>query len=153
MTELLPTRCLLHQVLYQRTSPYGDPYAVTLMIDAAGNMHTALACSKRFGDLRKLSELEGREVNLLRTPNGLQLRPWAEQISEASDDCIEPRCPSPSKEGDEVADPLLAADDRPAGSTAASTSSAASAFTDLATTVAKLSKDLKLATAMWIHLP
>ena len=58
MTEPLPTRCLLHQVLYQRTSPYGDPYAVALMIDPAGNTHTALACSKLFGDLDKLSELE-----------------------------------------------------------------------------------------------
>jgi hypothetical protein len=152
MTELLPTRCLLHQVLYQRTSPYGDPYAVTLMIDAAGNMHKALACSKRFGDLRKLSELEGREVNLLRTPSGLQFRPWAEQISEASDDCIEPRCSSPSKEDDE-ADPLLAADDRPVGITAPNTGPAACVLTELATTVAKLSKDLKLPTAMWIHLP
>jgi len=45
MAEPLPTRCLLHQVLYQRTSPYGDPYAVALMIDPAGNTHTALACS------------------------------------------------------------------------------------------------------------
>ena len=59
MTEPLPTRCLLHQVLYQRTSPYGDPYAVALMIDPAGNTHTALACSKLFGDLDKLSELDG----------------------------------------------------------------------------------------------
>ena len=64
MTEPFPTRCLLHQVLYQRTSPYGDPYAAALMIDPAGNTHTALACSKLFGDLDKLSELEGREVNL-----------------------------------------------------------------------------------------
>lgn len=153
MTEPLPTRCLLHQVLYQRTSPYGDPYAVTLMIDAAGNMHTALACSKRFGDLRKLSELEGREVNLLQTPNGLQLRPWAEQASEDIDDCIETCCSSPSKEGDGPPDPLLAADDRPAGSTAPNAVQAASALTDLATTVAKLARDLNLPTAMWIHFP
>ena len=78
MTEPFPTRCLLHQVLYQRTSPYGDPYAVALMIDPAGNTHTALACSKLFGDLDKLSELEGHEVNLLQTRSGLKLRPWAE---------------------------------------------------------------------------
>jgi hypothetical protein len=57
MTEPFPTRCLLHQVLYQRTSPYGDPYAVALMIDPAGNTHTALACSKLFGDLDKLRKL------------------------------------------------------------------------------------------------
>lgn len=153
MTEPLPTRCLLHQVLYQRTSPYGDPYAVALMIDPAGNTHTALACSKLFGDLDKLSELEGREVNLLHTRTGLKLKPWAEQSIEASDSCDETCCSSPSVEPGELPDPLFAEEDPPASSTAASTGSAASAFTDLATTVAKLARDLKLPTAMWIHLP
>ena len=153
MAEPLPTRCLLHQVLYQRISPYGDPYAVALMIDPAGNTHTALACSKFFGDLDRLTELEGHEVNLLQTRNGLKLRPWAEQSIEASDSCDETCCASPSMELGELPDPLFAEEDPPASSRAASTSSAASAFTDLATTVAKLSKDLKLPTAMWIHLP
>jgi hypothetical protein len=31
MTEPLPIRCLLHQVLYHGISPYGDPYAVLQM--------------------------------------------------------------------------------------------------------------------------
>jgi hypothetical protein len=153
MTEPFPTRCLLHQVLYQRTSPYGDPYAVALMIDPAGNTHTALACSKLFGDLDKLSELEGQEVNLLHTRSGLKLRPWAEQSIEASDGCDETCCSSPSMEFDGLPDPLFAEEDPPASSTASSTGSAASALTDLATTVAKLARDLKLPTAMWIHLP
>jgi hypothetical protein len=153
MVEHLPTRCLLHQVLYQRTSPYGDPYAVALMIDPAGNTHTALACSKLFGDLDKLSELEGREVNLLQTRTGLKLRPWAEQAIEASDGCEETCCSSPPRELDGLSDPLFAEEDPPASSTASSTGSAASALTDLATTVAKLARDLKLPTAMWIHFP
>lgn len=153
MAEHLPTRCLLHQVLYQRTSPYGDPYAVALMIDPAGNTHTALACSKLFGDLDKLSELEGQEVNLLHTRSGLKLRPWAEQSIEASDGCDETCCSSPSMEPGELPDPLFAEEDPLASSTAASTGSAASALTDLATTVAKLARDLKLPTAMWIHFP
>ena len=153
MTEPLPTRCLLHQVLYQRTSPYGDPYAVALMIDSAGNTHKALACSKLFGDLDKLSELEGREVNLLQTRTGLKLRPWAEQAIEASDGCEETCCSSPPRELDGLSDPLFAEEDPPASSTASSTGSAASALTDLATTVAKLARDLKLPTAMWIHFP
>jgi hypothetical protein len=153
MAEHLPSRCLLHQVLYQRTSPYGDPYAVALMIDPAGNTHTALACSKLFGDLDKLSELEGREVNLLHTRSGLKLRPWAEQSIETSDGCEETCCSSPPRELDGLSDPLFAEEDPPASSTASSTGSAASALTDLATTVAKLARDLKLPTAMWIHLP
>ena len=153
MAEHLPTRCLLHQVLYQRTSPYGDPYAVALMIDPAGNTHTALACSKLFGDLDKLSELEGQEVNLLHTRSGLKLRPWAEQSIEASDGCEETCCSSPPRELDGLSDPLFAEEDPPASSTASSTGSAASALTDLATTVAKLARDLKLPTAMWIHFP
>jgi hypothetical protein len=153
MAEHLPTRCLLHQVLYQRTSPYGDPYAVALMIDSAGNTHKALACSKLFGDLDKLSELEGQEVNLLHTRSGLKLRPWAEQSIEASDGCDETCCSSPPRELDGLSDPLFAEEDPPASSTASSTGSAASALTDLATTVAKLARDLKLPTAMWIHLP
>jgi hypothetical protein len=153
MAEPLPTRCLLHQVLYHGISPYGDPFAVLQMIDAAGINRRALACSKIFGDLDKLSELEGQEVNLLQTPNGLKLRPWAEQSIEASDSCDETCCSSPSMEAGELPDPLFAEEDPPASSTAASTGSAASAFTDLATTVAKLARDLKLPTAMWIHLP
>ena len=153
MTEPFPTRCLLHQVLYQRTSPYGDPYAVALMIDPAGNTHTALACSKLFGDLDKLSELEGQEVNLLHTRSGLKLKPWAEQSIEASDGCEETCCSSPPRELDGLSDPLFAEEDPPASSTASSTGSAASALTDLATTVAKLARDLKLPTAMWIHFP
>lgn len=153
MTEPFPTRCLLHQVLYQRTSPYGDPYAVALMIDSAGNTHKALACSKLFGDLDKLSELEGQEVNLLHTRSGLKLRPWAEQSIEASDGCEETCCSSPPRELDGLSDPLFAEEDPPASSTASSTGSAASALTDLATTVAKLARDLKLPTAMWIHFP
>jgi len=153
MAEPLPTRCLLHQVLYQRTSPYGDPYAVALMIDSAGNTHKALACSKLFGDLDKLSELEGQEVNLLHTRSGLKLKPWAEQSIEASDGCEETCCSSPPRELDGLSDPLFAEEDPPASSTASSTGSAASALTDLATTVAKLARDLKLPTAMWIHFP
>ena len=153
MAKPLPTRCLLHQVLYQRTSPYGVPYAVTLMIDPAGNTHTALACSKLFGDLDKLSELEGHEVNLLQTRSGLKLRPWAEQTIETSDSCDETCCSSSSMEFDGLPDPLFAEEDPPASSTASSTGSAASALTDLATTVAKLARDLKLPTAMWIHFP
>ena len=153
MAEHLPTRCLLHQVLYQRTSPYGDPYAVALMIDSAGNTHKALACSKLFGDLDKLSELEGQEVNLLHTRSGLKLKPWAEQSIEASDGCEETCCSSPPRELDGLSDPLFAEEDPPASSTASSTGSAASALTDLATTVAKLARDLKLPTAMWIHFP
>jgi hypothetical protein len=153
MAEHLPTRCLLHQVLYQRTSPYGDPYAVALMIDSAGNTHKALACSKLFGDLDKLSELEGREVNLLHTRSGLKLRPWAEQSIETSDGCEETCCSSPPRELDGLSDPLFAEEDPPASSTASSTGSAASALTDLANTVAKLARDLKLPTAMWIHFP
>jgi hypothetical protein len=153
MTEPLPTRCLLHQVLYHGISPYGDPFAVLQMIDAAGINRRALACSKIFGDLDRLTELEGHEVNLLQTPNGLKLRPWAEQSIEASDSCDETCCSSPSVEPGELPDPLFAEEDPPASSTAASTGSAASAFTDLATTVAKLARDLKLPTAMWIHFP
>jgi hypothetical protein len=153
MAEPLPTRCLLHQVLYHGISPYGDPFAVLQMIDAAGINRRALACSKIFGDLDRLTELEGHEVNLLQTPNGLKLRPWAEQSIEASDSCDETCCSSPSMEAGELPDPLFAEEDPPASSTAASTGSAASAFTDLATTVAKLARDLKLPTAMWIHFP
>jgi hypothetical protein len=153
MTEPFPTRCLLHQVLYQRTSPYGDPYAVALMIDPAGNTHTALACSKLFGDLDKLSELEGQEVNLLHTRSGLKLRPWAEQSIEASDGCDETCCSSPPRVLDGLSDPLFETDDPPANSTVPTTGSAHSSLTDLATTVAKLARDLKLPTAMWIHFP
>ena len=153
MTDPLPTRCLLHQVLYRGISPYGDPYAVLHMIDAAGITRRALACSKLFGDLDKLSELEGQEVNLLHTRSGLKLRPWAEQSIEASNGCDETCCSSPPRELDGLSDPLLEADDPPASSPAPSTGSAPAALTELATTVANLARDLKLPTAMWIHLP
>ena len=153
MTEPLPTRCLLHQVLYHGISPYGDPFAVLQMIDAAGINRRALACSKIFGDLDRLTELEGHEVNLLQTPTGLKLRPWAEQSIEASDSCDETCCSSPPMELDGLSDPLFVEEDPPASSTAPSTGSAPAALTDLAITVANLARDLKLPTAMWIHFP
>ena len=80
MTNSLPLTGVLHQINWHGTSPYGVPFAVVSIIDAANNLHRALACSRRFGDLSRLSEFEGLRVNLVATPNGLQLKPIADQI-------------------------------------------------------------------------
>ena len=153
MAEHSPTRCLLHQVLYQSTSPYGDPYAVTLMIDAAGNTHTALACSKHFGDLEKLRELEGREVNVLSIRGVLQLKPWAEQsLLEENEDGTSGQ-PDSSFSFDGLPDPRISAGMSTASTSSAAEGSCGAAIQELATTVAHLARDLQLPTAMWIHLP
>ena len=80
MTNSLPLTGVLHQINWYGTSPYVVPFAVVSIIDAANNLHRALACSRRFGDLSRLSEFEGLRVNLVATPNGLQLKPIADQI-------------------------------------------------------------------------
>jgi hypothetical protein len=54
MTESQPSTGILHQINWYGTSPYGVPFAVVSIIDAANNLHRALACSRRFGDLSRL---------------------------------------------------------------------------------------------------
>lgn len=156
MTEQLPTRCLLHQILYRNVSPYGVPYAVTVVIDPAGKTHTALACSKRFGDLDQLSGLEGHEVNLLVTSNGLQLMPLAEQPVSGQPQTADGPADH-HREGHSLGmdfhSPFFPPDGISAEPSAAQESSTTCKLKDLAMTVAKLARDLKLPTAMWIHFP
>jgi hypothetical protein len=156
MTESLPSTGVLHQINWYGTSSYGVPFAVVSIIDAANNIHRALASSRRFGDLSRLSEFVGWRVNLVATPNGLQLKPIADQISpeqqleedghlEGMDEHVGPPVDAASHihvgaASYEAVDPAAEA-------------ISVDKLQEVAATVAKLARDLRLPTCMWIHLP
>ena len=156
MTKSLPSTGVLHQINWYGTSPYGVPFAVVSIIDAANNLHRALACSRRFGDLSCLSEFEGLRVNLVATPNGLQLKSIACQIP-----------PLQQLEEDGQQEVLYEYGDAPVDAASQihvfGTSFGAvdptvetiplNRLQEVAATVAKLARDLRLPTCMWIHLP
>lgn len=62
-------------------SPQGDPYVVAIGIDPSGQRHPLLACSRQV-DLTILPMLEGMQVALRETPNGVQLLPLEQQPVE-----------------------------------------------------------------------
>ena len=156
MTESQPSTGILHQINWYGTSPYGVPFAVVSIIDAANNLHRALACSRRFGDLSRLSEFEGLRVNLVATPNGLQLKPIADQIppeqqlqEDAQLEAVDEHGVAPLDAANSIhviGASLDAAD--PAAETIP-----LNRLQEVAATVAKLARDLRLPTCMWIHLP
>jgi hypothetical protein len=156
MTKSLPSTGVLHQINWYGTSPYGVPFAVVSIIDAANNLHRALACSRRFGDLSSLTEFEGLRVNLVATPNGLQLKPIACQIppqqqleEDGQQEVLYEHVAAPVDAASQIhvfATSFDAVD--PTAETIP-----LNRLQEVAATVAKLARDLRLPTCMWIHLP
>lgn len=154
MTKFLPSTGVLHQIQWYGTSPYGVPFAVVSIIDADNNLHRALACSRRFGDLSRLPAFEGLRVNLVATSNGLQLKPIADQIP-----------PEQQLREDGHLEALHASGDTPVaavshihvlGTTCDAVDLAAATIPmnrlqEVASTVANLARDFKRPTTMWIH--
>jgi hypothetical protein len=147
---------ILHQIKWHGTSPYGIPFAVVSIIDSANNLHQALACSRRFGNLSRLPEFEGLCVNLLATPNGLQLKPIADQIP-----------PELQLKQDGYLEAMPEYDEAPVGALSqfgvlwslfeevdpSAETIPLNKLREAVATVANLARDLKLPTAMWIHFP
>jgi hypothetical protein len=156
MTMSLPSTGVLHQINWHGTSPYGVPFAVVSIIDAANNLHRALACSRRFGDLSRLSEFEGLRVNLVATPNGLQLKSIADQIPPEQQLEEDGRLEAMHEHGDAPVD--AANQIHVLGTSLDAVDPTAETIPlnklqEVAATVAKLARDLRLPTCMWIHLP
>jgi hypothetical protein len=156
MTKSLPSTGVLHQINWYGTSPYGVPFAVVSIIDAANNLHRALACSRRFGDLSCLSEFEGLRVNLVATPNGLQLKPIACQIppqqqleEDGRQDVLYEHGAAPVDAASQIH--VLGTSFDTVDPTAETIP--LNRLQEVAATVAKLARDLRLPTCMWIHLP
>lgn len=124
-----PKRALLHRILHRGVSPDGVPYAVVKLIDPAGRHHRALACERWFGDLQQLEVLEGREVSLLSTRNGLQVLPPDQQVIT----------------------PDLSLDQLGVSNGERATQSAV--LSEVVSAVAQVAKGLELPTAVWIHIP
>ncbi len=157
MTKSLPTAGILHQINWHGTSPYGVPFAVVSIIDAANNLHRALVCSRRFGDLSRLSEFEGLRVNLVATPHGLQLKSIAEQIPPEQQLEEDGHLEAMDEHGGDA--PVDAANQiHVLGTSLDAVDPTAETIPlnklqEVAATVAKLARDLRLPTCMWIHLP
>ena len=135
----LPTRAVLHQIRHRGVSPCGVPYAAVKVIDPAGQLHHALASEQHFGDLRGLEALEGQEVNLRDTGHGLQVLPPPQDASTGVD---EPPIPAGNPHADSGQSP------NPQRQAVSSAS-----LEEVVSTVARMSRDLNLPTACWIHLP
>ena len=116
----------------------------------------ALACSRRFGDLSCLSEFEGLRVNLVATPNGRQLKPIACQIppqqqleEDGQQEVLYDHGDAPVDAASQIHDLGTSFD---AVDPTAETIPL-NRLQEVAATVAKLARDLRLPTCMWIHLP
>ncbi len=85
MTPLaVETHVRLKKVLQIRCPETGDAYAVCLVERPNGAETTMLACSTKL-NLDHVRHLEGLEVNVLPTSNGLKLRPLDEQPEDTID--------------------------------------------------------------------
>lgn len=120
-------------------SPFGEAYAEVKVIDPSGQQHRALATEQHFGDLEKLEALAGQEVGLRPTLHGLQVLPPGETSAMAGDR-------SQASGGDD--DPDVAEGLMPQGG-----GSSRASLEEVVSTVARISRDLNLPTACWIHLP
>lgn len=69
------SRGRLQAVLDESVDSRGELYAILEIIDATGLPTEAIASVRRFGDLELIVELEGSEVDLLRTPSGIEVLP------------------------------------------------------------------------------
>jgi hypothetical protein len=156
MPDPQPARAYLHKVEAYGVSAGGEPYADVALILPQGGCIRAQAYSSCFGDLNLLSDLVGTEVNLQRSPTGLQLKPIAEQARSDLEVCF-----------DQGRDQALAADGLgrdfdsaffpseadPADTTVSPDCCTIPIMQELAATVARLARDLSLPTVMWVHLP
>jgi hypothetical protein len=134
----LPTRAVLHQIRHRGVSPFGMPYAEVKVIDPSGQQHHALATEQHFGDLAQLEKWAGQEIGLKSTRHGLEvLAPGQEPASDQ---------PSGGSSRDVDSD----APEMPAFQQSLARSAS---LEEVVSTVARISRELKLPTACWIHLP
>lgn len=155
MTKFQPPSGILHRIEWHGTSPYGVPFAVVTILDAKNERHRALACSRRFGDLSRLEEFEGLSVNLVATPNGLQLKPIADQISperQLKEDgmlCVE--------QGigvglDDIGDQIYVIGTTVDVANSAPEGLPINKLQKIAATVARLASELRFPACIWIHI-
>lgn len=156
MTMTFSTLSRLERVLYTRDSPLGDPYAVALATSSDGKEHTVLACSKKI-NLDYLRLLEGMDLALQMTENGPQVKPLSQQPPEVQEHLF---AALEAGEGHRASKNMIPHLEKPApvvhNDGDADNSQRAKKMPDLnelAINIAKLSHELGLPTAMWIHIP
>ncbi|CAK6701166.1 hypothetical protein BBFGKLBO_03035 [Synechococcus sp. CBW1107] len=137
------TQSPLDSVLYSRESPRGIPYAVGLATDNEGRRHTVLAAGEDI-DPDHFRLLEGQDLSLRVTENGVRVRPIAEQP---------PRVQNHLNEMLAREEPPVERRNAPPRATHGEYGTPLPKLAELATTVAQQAAELGLATAMWVHLP
>jgi len=152
-------RSRLNTVLYTRENSRGNPFAVGLATDNEGREHKVLIAGEDI-NLDFLPLLEGQDLALRLTENGLRARPLKEQppgLQEHLVDALQsgagqvarsvriPHVNLPAPEAEDPAPPP------PAGH--AQHGTALPRLTELATTVAHQAAELGLPTAMWVFFP
>lgn len=140
-----PFRGVLHKIEQIVPSPDGMEQVELIILDEDNELHPAVACSQRFGDLSLLHPFEGLEVQLLWNNGRLELLPLVEQESPA-EQIRRDACWPPLRTGKAQKAPQRSPME--CGSCRRTES-----LQQVAETVARLAKEHSLATCMWIHLP
>jgi hypothetical protein len=83
----ISTRSRLDRVLYIRDTPRGTPYAVGMATDSEGRRHTVLAAGEEI-DPDHFRLLEGQDLALRVSENGVRVRPIAEQPPDVQNHLI-----------------------------------------------------------------
>lgn len=151
-------RSRLDSVLYIRETPRGTPYAVGMATDSEGRRHTVLAAGEEI-DPDHFRLLEGQDLALRVTENGVRVRPIAEQPPAVQDHLIAMLERGEGHMGSAAPIPHIKAEAPQEGhadppeARHGEHGTPLPRLAELAMTVARQAAELGLPTAMWVHLP
>lgn len=152
------TRSRLDTVLYVRESPRGTPFAVGMATDNEGRRHTVLAAGEEI-DPDHFRLLEGQDLALRVTENGVRVRPISEQPPAVQNHLIAMLERGEGQLASATPIPHIKASapvPSPQGSPEATHGEHGTPLpklAELASVVAERAAELGLPTAMWVHLP
>ena len=151
-------RSRLDSVLYVKESPRGVPFAVGMATDSEGKCHTVLAAGEEI-DPDHFRLLEGQDLALRVTENGVRVRPIAEQPPAVQNHLIamlergEGQVASARPVPHIKAEPPVEGRNDPPPARHGEHGTPLPKLAELAMTVAQQAAELGLPTAMWVHLP
>ncbi len=152
------TRSRIDSVLYVKESPRGVLYAVGMATDSEGRRHTVLAAGEDI-DPDHFRLLEGQDLALRVTENGVRVRPIAEQPPGVQNHLIamlergEGHKASAAPIPHIKAEPPVEDRNDPPSARHGEHGTPLPRLAELAMTVAQQAAELGLPTAMWVHLP
>ncbi|MEO1004125.1 MAG: hypothetical protein AAFX65_13575 [Cyanobacteria bacterium J06638_7] len=144
-------------MLYITETPLGTPYAVGMATDSEGRGHTVPAAGEEI-DPDHFRLLEGQNLALRVTENGVRVRPIAQQPPAVQDHLIAMLERGEGQVASDAPIPHTRAEapvehHDPPQARLSKHGTLLPTMSELATTVAHQAAALGLTTAMWVHLP